>query len=247
MRSRSPDRLSPDRLGSVLGVWAHPDDEAYLMAGTALLAAAAGCPVACLTATAGEAGESWDEARWPRTELGAIRRRELAASLAELGVSDHTWLGLPDGGLASVDPGAGVGLVAEVMERVRPDTVLTFGVDGMTGHPDHVTVGDWARRAAREVLGDRCQVLAATRTREVVEAFADVNAAVYGDTSPPFSPLADIVLEVHLDGVLLDRKVRALEAQASQTGGLSAWMGADTYGRWVAEEFWVRPPLSSRD
>ncbi len=59
-------RLQPGELGTILGVWAHPDDEAYLMAGTALVAAAAGSTIACVTATAGDAGESADEDRWPR-------------------------------------------------------------------------------------------------------------------------------------------------------------------------------------
>jgi LmbE family N-acetylglucosaminyl deacetylase len=69
--------LRPGELGTILGVWAHPDDEAYLMAGTALLAAAAGSTVACVTATAGEAGESADEERWPPAQLGTIRRTSL--------------------------------------------------------------------------------------------------------------------------------------------------------------------------
>lgn len=234
------DRLGATELGTVVGVWAHPDDEAYLMAGTAQLAAAAGSHVACVTATLGEAGETSDDGRWPRAELAVVRRSELAASLAVLGIEDHTQLGLPDGGLPSVDPAVGVTLLSDAFDRIRPDTVLTFGADGMTGHPDHVTIGDWAERAAREVLGDRCRVLAATRTKERVEAFAEVNAEVYGSASPPCAEPDEIVLEARLDGELLDRKVRALYAQPSQTSALSSWMGADVYRGWVADEFWVR-------
>jgi LmbE family N-acetylglucosaminyl deacetylase len=232
-------RLSPSELGSLVGVWAHPDDECYLMSGTAILASAAGSPVACVTATIGEAGETSDETRWPQAQLAEVRRRELTASLAVLGIEDHTVLGLPDGGLPAVDTAVGVGLLCDVLDRLSPDTVLTFGPDGMTGHPDHVTVAEWAESAAKKVTGGKCRVLAATRIREKIDAFAEVNAAVYTTAPPPCAPVEDLVLEVNLDGDELDRKVRALDAQPSQTAALSAWMGADTYRRWVADEYWV--------
>jgi LmbE family N-acetylglucosaminyl deacetylase len=168
-------RITPSELGTVLGIWAHPDDEAYLMSGTALAAAAAGSTVACVTATAGENGESADDDRWPSARLAEIRRAELAASLAVLGIDDHTCLNLPDGGLANVDQAVGVGMLIAVIKRLRPDTILTFGPDGMTGHPDHITVGNWAAAAAASVASDRCEVLAATKTPEWLETFASVN------------------------------------------------------------------------
>lgn len=232
-------RLAASDLGTVVGVWAHPDDEAYLMAGSAMVAAAAGSHVACITATLGEAGETADEARWPRADLATVRRRELAASLDEMGIEDRISLGLPDGRLAAVHPEVGTRLLVDAFEGLRPDTVLTFGQDGMTGHPDHVAVAEWAERAAREVRGDACRVLAATRTREVVEAFAEVNREVYGDTPPPCAAAEEIVLEVRLTGDLLERKVRALRAQPSQTSRLVAWLGPEKYGAWVADELWV--------
>jgi LmbE family N-acetylglucosaminyl deacetylase len=232
-------RLQVDELGTVLGVWAHPDDECYLMAATALAAAAAGSRVACVTATDGASGTTSDPVRWPADELAAIRRQELATSLEVLGIGEHTWLDLPDGGLGALDAAHGVGLLCEAIDRVRPDTVLTFGPDGMTGHPDHIAVGDWAERAAALVLGQGCRVLAATRTRPWADAFAAVNAAVYDVAPPPCAPPEHVVLDVRPDAEALDRKVRALEAQASQTAALVSWMGEDTYRAWVADEQWV--------
>ncbi len=226
--------LRAEELGTILGVWAHPDDEAYLMAGTALLAGAAGSTVACVTATVGEAGESADEDRWPREQLSAIRREELAASLEILGINDHTLLEFPDGGLARIDRATGVGRIGEVVARVQPETILTFGADGMTGHPDHITVGDWAVEAA----GGRCRVLAATKTPDWLERFAHVNDGILAST-PPRTPAADLAVEVTLDDEMIDRKMRALLAQASQTSGLIAALGESTYRAWVASEFWV--------
>jgi LmbE family N-acetylglucosaminyl deacetylase len=230
--------LLPGDLGTVLGVWAHPDDEAYLMAGTALLAAAAGSTVACVTATAGEAGESADEERWPHERLERIRRDELAASLAILGISDHTWLDLPDGRLAQSDRSEGVRLLSETIERVQPDTILTFGQDGMTGHRDHVAVGDWAVEAAVRVRSTACRVLAATKTPAWLDKFSDVNDGILA-LDPPCTPPDELALHVSLDDELLDRKFRALQAQASQTSALIAALGDATYRSWLSDEFWV--------
>ncbi|HLZ38595.1 MAG TPA: PIG-L family deacetylase, partial [Mycobacteriales bacterium] len=43
-------------LGTILGIWAHPDDEAYLSAGLMAIARGAGSRVVCATATRGELG-----------------------------------------------------------------------------------------------------------------------------------------------------------------------------------------------
>lgn len=123
--------------GTVLGIWAHPDDETYLCGGLMARAARAGDRVVCVTATRGELG-SPDEARWPSgSALAEVRTAEMEAALEILGVHEHQWLDYPDGGCADVDQEEAVRRVAEIIEQVRPDTVLTFGPDGMTGHPDH--------------------------------------------------------------------------------------------------------------
>src|SRR5438128_2495894 len=122
-------------LGTLLGVWAHPDDEAYLSAGLMARAVRGGDRVVCVTATRGEQG-SWDEERWPTADLGRVRDAELMASLAVLGVTEHRWFDYYDGGCASIDPAEGTARVQAVMEEVGPDSVFTFGPDGMTGHTD---------------------------------------------------------------------------------------------------------------
>jgi len=57
---------------TLLGVWAHPDDEAYLS--SALMAAVrrTGARVVVVTATHGEHGTD-DPARWPPDRLAAER------------------------------------------------------------------------------------------------------------------------------------------------------------------------------
>src|SRR6266567_2067187 len=112
-------------LGTILGVWAHPDDEAYLTAGLMAQAVRDGRRVVCVTATRGEEG-SWDEERWPTATLGEVRQAELERCLEILGVEEHHWLDYYDGTCGSVDPEEGVARVAALMDEVRPDSLFTF-------------------------------------------------------------------------------------------------------------------------
>lgn len=232
--------LDVEQLGTILGVWAHPDDEAYLMSGVMALAADRGQHVACVTATIGEAGETSDPHRWPRERLVEIRRDELAAALRTLGVHDHECFDLPDGGLAALDPDGEDGPVARLsatIERVRPETIITFGPDGMTGHPDHRTVSAWVDAALAGTAdgGRDTRVLWATKTQDWAETFLAVNDDVFPDTPPPVAD-ADRTLVLHLDDATLERKLQALEAHASQTTSLRDHLGRESYREWVREE-----------
>src|SRR6185369_6083877 len=113
-----------DPLGTILSVWAHPDDETYECGGLMARAVRNGSRVVCVTATRGELG-SPDEARWPPgAPLADVRTKELEVALAVLGVTEHHWLDYPDGGCAAADQDEATGRVAELMAEVQPDTVL---------------------------------------------------------------------------------------------------------------------------
>ena len=72
-------------VGTLLGVWAHPDDEIYLSAGLMAATRAAGHRVVVATATRGEHGTD-DPVEWPPARLAALRARETVEALAVLGV-----------------------------------------------------------------------------------------------------------------------------------------------------------------
>jgi len=101
-------------LGTILSIWAHPDDEAYLCGGIMAKAAAAGSRVVCVTASRGELGVT-DPTRWPPEQLAAIREAELAACLSILGVREHRWLGDPDGGCSDVDLDRAADQIVEII------------------------------------------------------------------------------------------------------------------------------------
>ncbi|MGH3786418.1 MAG: PIG-L deacetylase family protein [Pseudonocardiaceae bacterium] len=231
-------------LGTILGVWAHPDDEAYLSGGLMALARDTGSRVMCVTATRGELGTS-DPQIWPPHRLAAERTGELARCLEILGVTEHHWLGYRDGQCMAIHPPDVVAQLCDVIGRVRPDTVLTFGPDGITGHPDHQAVSAWTAAAFDRAASTGARLLHAAVAQRRAQRWSALNESLgifppgYPITSPDERLAVDLVLSPHTAA----RKVRALAAQATQTAGLIAAMGVDCYTAWVGDESFVDPSL----
>lgn len=126
-------------------VFAHPDDDTFGVAGTvALHAEDPTFRFVLIHATSGEAGMISDPSLATRETLGAVREEEDRRSWAALGRSPdrHEWLRYTDHGLADVPFDELVERIAAILRDERPDVVITFGPDGITGHPDHITVGE---------------------------------------------------------------------------------------------------------
>lgn len=167
-------------------VHAHPDDETLWTGGMIARYAASGVSVTLVTCTLGEQGEVFtDELRGLAADradqLGGYRLAELRAACAVLGITDQRFLGgigrWRDSGMVA-EPGARasvpaqlhprafaagpldeqVDALAEVLDAVRPQVVVTYGPDGGYGHPDHV-------RAHQVTMA------AAARTPEVARVF----------------------------------------------------------------------------
>lgn len=143
--------------GRVLAVFAHPDDEALCAGGTLACCRLLGRPVSVICATRGELGPVSDPALVADAALPVVRERELRESCAQLGVEDVHVLGLPDAGVdwAGREP-AVVAELVRLIRSLRPTVILTFGPDGLYGHPDHVAIGEVVTQA-RALAGDRTQ------------------------------------------------------------------------------------------
>ena len=222
--------------GTLLGVWAHPDDEAYLSAGLMAAARRRGERVVVVTATAGEHGTD-DPTTWPPRRLAALRRRELRASLAAVGVTEHYDLGFPDGGCERFDGTAEIGAL---IRRVRPATIVTFGPDGMTGHPDHQAVSAWTTAAWGTVGGD-AQLWYATLTPQFHARWSELNDRVglWAAGGPPCTENEELAHLVELDGAALDQKIAALRAHRSQVEPLVDLVGLATFRAWWSSEAFV--------
>ena len=145
------DAIDPTGNGLLI-VLAHPDDEAFGLAGTITLLRRRGVPVTLVTATRGEAGEILaPDAATPET-LGAVREQELRAAMALAGVYDIRLLGYRDSGMAGTPENEDTrslaraaapevaAMIAATIRSVRPAAVITFGADGIYGHPDHIAI-----------------------------------------------------------------------------------------------------------
>ncbi|MBP3036062.1 PIG-L family deacetylase [Arthrobacter sp. zg-ZUI100] len=123
---------------------AHPDDDAYGLAGTvALHENDPGFRFILVHATDGAAGQI-DPAYPPVNEaLGSIRRREMDAAWMAHGrpPDRHEWLDYDDGAVGQVPFDELAERIGGILAQERPDVVATFGPDGLTGHPDHIAVG----------------------------------------------------------------------------------------------------------
>lgn len=232
-------------LGTILSIWAHPDDEAYLCGGIMAMATAAQSRVVCVTATRGELGVT-DPTRWPPEQLPAIRGAEMAECLRILGVTEHRWLGYPDGGCASVGVDTAAQQIAGIIREIAPDTILTFAPDGQTGHPDHIAVHRWTVEAVRRTGIGTLQVVANTQEwlDDHLAQWTELGAIV-GD--PPVAWTGPLSIDVTLTGELLDRKLAALAAQASQTEALRAIVGEERYQEFIRIERFATFTLQQAD
>jgi LmbE family N-acetylglucosaminyl deacetylase len=205
----------------LLVVTAHPDDESGGFGGALMQAHAAGAETFVVCFTDGQAahfreGASGDE------ELGKLRRAEMDAASALLGVTEHEVLDYPDGELAQQNFEAMVRAVVERIRRWRPQVVLTFGSDGAVNlHKDHTMVSlvataafHWASRA--EMFADSGAAWAAQKLYWVSTPFVSVR-----DRPELTKDAATVPWSLTLDlGELADRKIEAFRKHSSQQGVL---------------------------
>ena len=138
-----------------MAVHAHPDDEGIQTGGVLALAAQRGIKTVLVTCTNGEMGDSPDGLK-PESDghdtasTAELRLRELRKACEALSIADLELLGYRDSGMMgwpqNDDPTCfwhtpleeATGRVAELLERHRPDVVITYDGKGLYGHPDHI-------------------------------------------------------------------------------------------------------------
>jgi LmbE family N-acetylglucosaminyl deacetylase len=214
--------------GPILLVFAHPDDESSSVAGMTAKYTERGVSVNLICATRGEKGTRLDVP----TEVDTATAREAGLRIAAgiTGIRNIYLLGYMDGNLEKVDTGEIASRIVNIMREVRPEIVITFGPDGISGHPDHKAISK-----------------ATTVAFEMITEAGNGPRKLYYVTIPE-SALTDVGGE-HVSGVItrpddevttiidisrhLDTKIRALQAHSSQQDA-----------RWLAEIFQQSGELS---
>jgi len=193
---------------------AHPDDESIGTGATMARYAAEGARVTLVTCTLGELGEVIPPslaylAAAAEDRLGEYRIGELAAACAELGVTDHRFLGGPgrwrDSGMMGTegnddprcfwraDADQTADALLDVVREVRPQVLVTYDANGFYGHPDHIQAHRISMRA--------------------FERAGDYGLAKFYATAAPDS--AQVTTEIDASAYL-GRKLAAMRAHATQ-------------------------------
>lgn len=232
---------SPTNRGPrLLGIWAHPDDEAYLSAGLMDRTVAAGGAVTLVTITDGELGFAAEDPK-PLPTRARQRRGELRNAMTMIGVQDIRFWGVPDGGLAVAPSLPLVEHLTTIIEEVQPDTIVTFGPDGITGHDDHIANCGIATRAW--LAAGIGELLFAAKTDAWLSEWRQLHDdfGIWMTEEPTGVPDGQVDLLVNLQGSELAKKRAVLGAHHSQTDAVARLFGEDRYCRWISEETFRRP------
>ena len=124
----------------ILAIFAHPDDETFLAGGTLAKYAASGWKVFLLCATRGEAGRRGANEALTAEEFADVRQKELEEACAALGIEAPMFLHCADQQVASNCQQSATEECLQLITRLKPEIVISFGPDGVSGHPDHVAM-----------------------------------------------------------------------------------------------------------
>jgi LmbE family N-acetylglucosaminyl deacetylase len=217
---------------------AHPGDEAFGFGGAIAQAASEGAYVVVVCATRGRfdprllekppapGGRNRHYSKpvvW--RNLDTVREDEMRRSVALLGVNVLRVLDYAEEALATTDFAELTGRLVEPIRMHRPEVILSFGPDGVTGDADHVAVSrsvDEAFRLAGEPLAyedDIEEDQVAWRAAKLYHLVVPPSQlASLSDMAPPGYGSTDgdtVTLEL---GELSRLKLAAISRHVSQTG-----------------------------
>lgn len=103
-----------------------------------------------LCATDGERGTAHIQQALSSRQLKTLRRKELQSSAAFLGVKKVLYVHTPDGEVRS-QRSTIFQRVRQLAQAFKPDLIMSFGANGMTGHQDHIAISRIALRVAKKM------------------------------------------------------------------------------------------------
>jgi LmbE family N-acetylglucosaminyl deacetylase len=222
-----------DGIERVLVVVAHPDDCDFGNAGTTAKWTDAGVTVSYCIITDGDAGGS--DRSITREQMAGLRRIEQTAAAAEVGVTDLTFLGYPDGRLtSSIELRRDISRVIRVQqpERVITQSPVRNFTRIFASHPDHLAAGEatlcavypdarnpFAHRELLEVEGLEPYSVAEVWMSAVPGASQDVRVVDVTDTADRKLAALRCHRSQYTDWDALEQRVRSwLEATAKMNG-----------------------------
>jgi LmbE family N-acetylglucosaminyl deacetylase len=234
---------------SILFSFAHPDDESFSGAGTAMKCAAAGARTVLVTATRGERGKAGDPPVCSPEELPACRERELRHAAAIIGFDELRLLDYRDRELADAPAEEIRQSLVALVRRFRPDVVATFDPNGFNLHADHVAISRYTSDALAAAADPRWYPEAGEPhvvSRLVwTPLFPPWEAAAFENLSEKAS--ADFVIDI---APWKERKAAALRAHRTQHVSIDrCFFNQPDLDRILAVETWRQawgPPVHAR-
>jgi LmbE family N-acetylglucosaminyl deacetylase len=190
----------------ILYVFAHPDDESFGPARAISKQRRQGHEVYLLTLTRGGATRQRHKFGYSVAEMGEVRYKEMLDVAKTLDLTGMTVLDLPDSGLAEMDPREIEAVIAEHIEAIQPQVVVTYAVHGISGFFDHLVNHAVVKRAYVE-LRERAPYLKRLAFYTMTEEEAAQFEWVHLTGSKP----EDIDVVVPLDEDDLEAMRRALD------------------------------------
>ncbi len=136
---------------SILSIFAHPDDESYGVGGTLAKYHDEGVRLTLFTLTDGGSGSKrLQPGILPDAPLGECRLKELEKACEVLGIDRLITGGFLDGGLDKTDPNLMIDKIESVILEERPDIIITFHPNGLSGHKDHIAATYVTKKAFKK-------------------------------------------------------------------------------------------------
>ena len=132
---------------TVAGIFAHPDDETWSLAGSFALLVPKGVRGVVWTATRGQAGEIAEASGATRETLAEVREAEERAAMAVVGVETVSFGEFVDGRVDQADRDQLTTTIHRFVEAEQPDVVVTMEPQGVTAHADHIAVSQATKAA----------------------------------------------------------------------------------------------------
>lgn len=130
----------------VLCVFAHPDDEAFGPGGTIAKWAREGTVIHLLCATKGEN----EVMKASKPKIGDTRSKELRSAAKILGIKKISFLGFSDGRICNNDLLKLEKIITKKIKSFNPHRILTFDLNGVSGHIDHIAVSSATTQAFKK-------------------------------------------------------------------------------------------------
>jgi N-acetylglucosamine malate deacetylase 2 len=132
--------------------YAHPDDESFTVGGLlAKYSEDKTIKTIVYSATLGDAGKCGNPPVCEKENLATVRKQELMDACNHLGVDQLLTGSYSDGKLDKISHEELVHSVTELLVKHKPEVVVTFPPDGISGHKDHIAISKATLDAASQL------------------------------------------------------------------------------------------------